>query len=79
MKFINLINGKFYELNNKFEQYIYKPNTQIYEEKIYEKFKHDSRDESKNSDGDESEENEEIYCDCDEFYENMKYEFYNMD
>ena len=70
MKFINLINSKFYELNNKFEQYIYKPNTQIYEEKIYEKFKHDSRDESKSTDGDKStqdsndEDNDEFYCVC---------------
>ena len=57
LKFVNFINSKFYELNNKFEQYIYKPNTQIYEEKIYEKFKHDSSDESK----------EQIYKDSDKF------------
>ena len=35
MKFVNLINNKFSELNKKIDKHIYEPNTKIYTDKIH--------------------------------------------
>ena len=66
MKFVNLIDSKFKQFENKFEQYIYEPNHVELEKKKSEDKSKDSDLETEASDkifDQESEESEEQFCD----------------
>ena len=61
MKFVNLINNKFSELNKKIDKHIYKPNAKMYFDNVYK---------------DESEENEKENDESKHDSDNKDTEFY---